>query len=295
MSVLVASWIMVMLAAFGLAYARDVIGESRSVGLEVDRHQLRALARSGIELTRVTLATVPPTQRARLSRAGADNPLAGPHDCGPGRFAVGQTLELDALACWAPGVGDEASRLPVAIADSASLSLLPGMTAAGCEVIGRARRQAAELRLPPFEALPLDEASLACARRYLSRHASAVNVNTAPAAVLRAVGLPDNAIDKLLDWRDGPDRMAGTSDDRTFDGLEHQQPGIKACALNSEEAAVLAYLHGTGRLTVESRFYRVAARGWAEGHAGICEVGAILEVVDPGPARIVEWTERWLN
>ena len=155
---------------------------------------------------------------------------------------------------------------------------------------------AGDYRLPPFELLPhLDEASLESARRFLSRYGDAVNVNTAPAEVLRAMGLPRSAVDKLLDWRAGRDQTLGTADDQRFEDLEGHDKGIRACSLNSEEAAVLALLRGSGRLTVESRYFHLAARAWGEGHDGICEIRVVLERPDRDPVRIVEWTENWLN
>jgi len=272
MSVVVVSWVLVLLAVFGVNYARDVIGESRLVQLEVERHQLRAWARSGIELARLTLEQTPAIDCAALGYDGPENPFAFPLACGQGRFAVGETLELAGDQYWLPGIGDEAALLPVALLDSLTLVALPGMTSHGIQVILMAKETAGDHRLPPFELLPhLDEASLESARLFLSRYGDAVNVNTAPAEVLQAMGLPRSAVDKLLGWR------AGT------------------CSLNSEEAAVLALLGGSGRLTVESRYFHLAARAWGEGHDGVCEIRVVLERPDRDPVRIIEWTENWLN
>jgi hypothetical protein len=181
------------------------------------------------------------------------------------------------------------------VADSIALSLVPGMTAEGVATILMARRTAGERRLPPFEMLGLDESSLDAARSHLSRYGDAVNVNTASAEVLRAVGLPASAVDKLLTWRTGRDRVLGSSDDRRFGGLKSDERDLRECRLNSEEAAILAYLASSGRLTVASRYYSLASYGWGDGLAGICEVRAVLEKPEDAPVRIVEWSEHWLN
>ena len=59
MSVVIVTWVLVLLSVFSLNYTTDALSESRSVAYELERHQLRALARSGVELTMVTLAETP--------------------------------------------------------------------------------------------------------------------------------------------------------------------------------------------------------------------------------------------
>ncbi|MCX5703347.1 MAG: type II secretion system protein GspK, partial [Candidatus Omnitrophica bacterium] len=44
-----------------------------------------------------------------------------------------------------------------------------------------------------------------------------VNINTASASVLGALGLNDDIVDKLLSYRSGEDRTLGTADDNVFD------------------------------------------------------------------------------
>ncbi len=296
MSVVVVSWILVLLAVFGVNYSHDVIGESRLIRLEVEHHQLRAWARSGVELARITLENTTRVDCAALGYSGPDNLFAFPLTCGQGRFAVGESFAVGGEVHWMPGIRDEAGRLPMALVDSTALAILPGMSFNGINVILQAKEAAGVNRLPPFELLAdLDDASGECAKRFLSRYGNAVNVNTASPEVLLAVGLPSRAVYKLLDWRSGPDQIPGTSDDRRFQSLENDDEGIRSSALNSEEAAVLAFLLGAGRLTVESRFFHLVSRGWGEGYHGICEIRVVLEKLDNGTPRVVEWTENWLN
>jgi hypothetical protein len=294
-SVVVVGWILVLLGAFGLNHARDVRHEAGAVGVQIQRTQLRAWARSGVELARSTLADRTALECAILVGPGPENPLARAQVCGEGRFCVGARRDADDGTGWAPGLGDEAARLPMAGADSVALGMLPGITGAGVARLLDARAAAGASRLPPFALLGLDEPSLACARQYLTRYGQAVNVNTAGPEVLRAVGLPASAVDKLLERRRGRDGVDGTADDRLFPDLDSAGPALRECGLGSAEGAVLAYLVSAGRLAADSRYYQVAARGWAAGRDGICELRVILEKPDRDPVRVVEWSENWLD
>ena len=296
MTVVVVSWILVLLAVFGVNYSHDVIAESRLIQLEVEQHQLRAWATSGVELARVTLRDTPRIECATLGFSGPENIFAFPLTCRQGRFAVGEAIAIDNQEHWLPGVGDEAGKLPMALVDSTALATLPGMTSYGRAVLLDAREAAGTNRLPPFELLAdLDEASCESANRFLSRYGNAVNVNTASEEVLVAVGLPPRAVYKLLGWRSGDDQIPGNSDDRLFHSLGNDDEGIRSSALNSEEAAVLAFLIGGKRLTVEARFFHLVSRGWGEGYKGICEIRVVLEKQQYGAPKILEWTETWLN
>ncbi len=296
MTVVVASWVLLLLAAFGVSYAHDVIGEARLVQLECERHQLRAWARSGIELTRATLEATPAGECADLGRDNLQNPLAVPLTCGAGQFAIGHPRPTAGSDQWLPGLGDEASRLPVSLADSLSLATLPGMTPHGIKVLLQAKTTADGRRLPPFAMLAdLDDQSRESAGRFLSRYGSAVNINTASREVLLAVGLPGRAVARMLTWRAGTDRIPGNADDQRFLDVGGDSALIRACGLNSEEAAVLALLAGTGRLTVASRYFGFVSRSWGENQRGICEIRVVIEKPERGPLKIMEWTESWLN
>ncbi len=295
MSVVIVAWILVLVGAFGLNHARDVVLDSRTVRDEVSRHQLRAWARSGVSLARFELASVTPDLRYRLVLPGADNPLEGTRACGEGRFVVGSTGGFAGRDIWLPGLADEAARLPVAVADSAALDLLPGMTSVGIARILQARRTAGDAPVPPFETMPLDDESLTCARRYLTRFGRTVNLNTASAEVLRALGLPTTAVGKLMHVRNGRDGVPGTADDRMFSSLDSATGELRECRLNSEEAAILAFLTSAGRLTTTSDIYSVAARGWAEGHDGVCEIRAVLAAPPGEQINLLAWTENWLE
>lgn len=295
MSVVVVSWILVLLATFGAHHALDVVSETHALRTEVERHRIRACARSGIELAARRLEATPSQERSRLAHPGPADPLAAIHSLDEGRFMVGTVRGESGQEIWSPGIEGTGARLPVAAADSTSLSLLPGMSDTAITTLLDARRTAGGRRIAPFDLLPLDGEARAGARVHLSRFGSAVDLNAAPERVLLAVGLPRGAVDALLAWRDGPDRTGGTEDDRIWSSLDELAAPGRRTSLNAEEAAVLAYLRANRRVAVHSDFFRVRARGWVEGGHGLCEIEAVLEAPERGPVRVVEWTERWLR
>lgn len=297
MSVIVVSWILVLLSVFGVTYSHEVRGEAELVELGVERQQLRAWSRSGVQLALAELDRVTRDPDSHGDWVAETKPrLAGTHQLGDGRFAVGEMAEVGGTGIWLPGLMDESGRLPAALADSTALARLPGMTPGGVHRLLRARRRSGAGRFPPIELISgLDEGSRRSAEQYLTRFGEAVNVNTAPLAVLVAAGLTERAAQRMIDWRDGSDRVAGTKDDQHFVNLESSDPGVAACRFNSEEAALLAYLVGGGHLTVGSRYFRLTSRAWGPRTRGICETRAVLEVPEEGAAQVIEWNENWLH
>lgn len=293
MTVVVVSWILVLLAVFGFNQTRDVIAESRAVDRGIERHRVRACARSGVEFARQVLENTPPEARRRLTRSDAENPLAGIHACGSGRFVVG-VHRFDGWAeTWTCGLQDEGARLPVTIADAAGLARLRGLSDSATNAILDAVETAGANRMAPLEALGLDGPSLASATMYLSRYGTTVNVNTASKEVLRAVGVPRRAAEHFLAWRAGPDRIEGTADDRELGQVDELfEPGHE-CRLSRDEAVTISYLQATGRLSTHSDHFRLIARGWIPGEHAICEIEVVLELRDDAPPRIAELTEHW--
>jgi hypothetical protein len=296
MSVVIVSWILILLSLFGVTYAHDVRGESQLVRLEIERLQLRAWARSGFELARTKLEVTEDKALYLLSATDPENPFLAPLACGRGWTAVGNSPGGGRKGDWSPGLADELSRIPVAIADSTTLALLPGMSREGIEAVLKARATSDGKRVPPFAQLPgMDEQSLASCQRYLSRYGEAVNLNSASAEVLIALGLSKGAVNKLLRWRAGRDKVHGTFDDRHFLALDETDLGIASVVLNSEEAAILAYLASSGRLVLSTEYYSLLARGWGDGYHGLCQIHAVLQKTEMGAIEILEWSESWLN
>jgi hypothetical protein len=296
MSVIIVSWILILLSLFGVTYAHDIRGESQLVRLSAERQQLQAWARSGVAMARARLEVTPGKALYLLGAVDPENPFLEPLACGRGWFAVGHDPSGTGSGEWSPGLADEQGRIPVALADSTTLALLPGMTREGINAVLAAREKAGRTRVPPFAQLPgMDASSLASCSRYLSRYGEAVNLNAATAEVLVALGLTESAVTKLLRWRAGKDKVHGTFDDRMYEALAETDLGIASIVLNSEEAAILAYLASSGRLVLHSQYYSLSARGWAEGYHGICQIHAVMKRTEMGAVEIQEWTESWLN
>lgn len=65
----------------------------------------------------------------------------------------------------------------------------------------------------------MDEKIFEKIKNYLTIYGDGkVNVNTAPRAVLLALGLSENITDKIILFRQGEDRISATADDNVFDG-----------------------------------------------------------------------------
>ena len=292
MSVVVVTWILVLLALFGANQTHDAIVDADAVRHGIERHRVRACARSALEYASQVLASTPRDSRHRLAHAGSHNPLTGIHRCGEGSFAIGVRHGRGDDEVWTTGIEGTGARLPIAIADSAGLASLPGMSDHGVRTLLGARRTANGRRVAPFDTLPLDPPSRSCVATYVTRHGGAVDLNTASAPVLRALGVPRGAVDAILEWRAGADHVTGTEDDRAWSSLDELTRG-ESCRLNAEEAAALAWLRAADRVTVHSDFFRVHARGWIGEGRGICEIEAVLEITDGGSVHVVERAEHW--
>jgi len=87
-----------------------------------------------------------------------------------------------------------------------------------------------------------------------------INLNTAPKEILAALGLSKDHAQDIIDYRNGPDAEAATSDDVPIQDvveLQSKQAEIfKSGTLSSEDITTISGLI-TARITVTSDFYRV--------------------------------------
>lgn len=85
-----------------------------------------------------------------------------------------------------------------------------------------------------------------------------VNVNTAPYEVLYALGLSDEAAQKLIQVRSGQDGQNATEDDfifrKTYDIAAEVKLRLK---LTPEEFKMIDYLNRAKKIKVDSRFFRI--------------------------------------
>lgn len=88
-----------------------------------------------------------------------------------------------------------------------------------------------------------------------------VNFNTAPHAVLMALGLTDMHAKKVIDFRRGADGKAGTSDDEVFQDIGQITPLISAGGqFSGEEYKEISNAISRGWLTVSTQAFRVHAK-----------------------------------
>ncbi len=117
-----------------------------------------------------------------------------------------------------------------------------------------------------------------------------VNINTAPAAVLWAMGLEDVVVEKFLAVRRGKDGVEATRDDhvflRTFDVAAEVNEAIK---LEPQEKRALDVLNLQGRLTTQSHYFNVIIEGHLERSNFFKKVRAIIAAREN---RIIYWKEK---
>ena len=89
-----------------------------------------------------------------------------------------------------------------------------------------------------------------------------VNLNTAPREVLKALGMGEGLVNKLLYFRRGLDDIRGTGDGQSFTGLGSAEQQLNAFdALTPQEAAQLTNLIAQNRLKVTSGVFRIHSTG----------------------------------
>ena len=85
-----------------------------------------------------------------------------------------------------------------------------------------------------------------------------VNINTAPPPVLAALGLEESLVDRIVDYRRGPDQLEGTEDDGVFANpaeIESSLAGDEA--FPGEEYMRLRHLIQVQQLAVKSEGFRL--------------------------------------
>ncbi len=116
-----------------------------------------------------------------------------------------------------------------------------------------------------------------------------ININTASAEVLYALGLDDSLIDKVLEVRQGKDRLEATEDDhiflKTFDVATEINSVIK---LLPEEVRAIDTLNQKEFLTTVSNYFSLNAKAQLAHNLFVKSVHA---VISPRENRIVYWQE----
>ncbi|MBI3615755.1 MAG: general secretion pathway protein GspK [Candidatus Omnitrophica bacterium] len=117
-----------------------------------------------------------------------------------------------------------------------------------------------------------------------------VNLNTAPKPVLKALGTSDALMDRVVEYRKGPDGSSGTEDDRIFTSVAAFPSELShAIGLTDELLAEASASSNSGLFTVGSELFRLVGYGRLVSRPGIQR--QIRCVVELATGRVLEWHE----
>ncbi|MBU1044996.1 MAG: general secretion pathway protein GspK [Candidatus Omnitrophica bacterium] len=105
-----------------------------------------------------------------------------------------------------------------------------------------------------------------------------VNINTASRNVLKALGLSDKLIDKILVYRCGQDEIAANGDDAVFENISSVVAKLSQSeAVSASEVAQLSNLTASGRLTVFSNIFLIQSQANLKNKQDICQIKCFFE------------------
>lgn len=120
-----------------------------------------------------------------------------------------------------------------------------------------------------------------------------VNINTASREVLIFLGLDNELVDKILNYRMGSDGTQGTSDDGVFkDNGSIVRTLFEYEILNTNEISKLTNLVAKGFLGVQSKYFRVISSGMSSPNTFFKhKIRAVLEFNQNDETKIKSWNE----
>lgn len=117
-----------------------------------------------------------------------------------------------------------------------------------------------------------------------------INVNTAPVEVLRAAGLPKRFAVAVVTFRQGPDTMAGSKDDRVYEDLTDLEAVVELIGgLDEREKQLFERSLAEGRLKTQSDVFSLQIETKRRGSR---EKLAVFAVVDRTTG-ILSWKESY--
>lgn len=120
-----------------------------------------------------------------------------------------------------------------------------------------------------------------------------VNINTASLEVLHTLGLEDDLIEKIDEFRQGLDQHWGTEDDGVF-----KEEGSIARTLfeyeplNAQDVSKLVNLVSKGLLGVQSKFFMIPVSGLPSGTHETFKLEGIVEHLEGDEIKIHKWVEQ---
>ena len=268
-------WVLAILVLLGVGLGFATSLDQRLVGYQRDRLMALYLAKAGYLRAVVELERDPTPQVDCLLDPWAHNPQAFQEaTLGQGSFTVSYRLPGEAgSAGIVYGVVDEDRKVNINTAPKAVLARLPVMTEEIADAIvgwRRDKRGLRELRERSFEVLEelllvegMSDEIFQALDPFITIYTDGkVNLNTAPREVLKALGMGESLINKLLGFRRGLDGIRGTADDQCFASVGSAPQQLDAFnALAPQEAAELTNLITQNRLKVTSSFFRIHSSG----------------------------------
>jgi len=272
-------WILSFLVLLGLGLAYTTSLDQRLVGYQRDRLMALYLAKGGYYRALAELEQDPTPQVDSYLDPWSHNPDAFQEAAlGQGSFTVSYPLPgEDGSEGVVYGVVDEDRKVNINTASQAVLLRLPGMTdeIADSVLDWRAEHRGlgeslGKVKDRPFKVLEellllegmTDEVFQALQPFITIYTDGKVNLNTAPQKVLKALGMGEGLVNKVLRFRRGLDDILGTEDDQSFTGLGSAGQQLNAFdALTPQEVAQLTNLITQNRLKVTSGFFKIHSRG----------------------------------
>ena len=114
---------------------------------------------------------------------------------------------------------------------------------------------------------------------YITIHGSGrVNINTAVAPTLYALGLSDSVVNKILIYRSGEDKVIASSDDRAFSSDNSIVAQLsQVYSMSPSEVAELSNIVAEGRTTVFSHTFLIRSIAVLDKRAGKCKIECVME------------------
>ena len=272
-------WILAFLVLLSLGLGSTTSLDQRLVSYQRDRLMALYLAKAGYFRALVELEQDPTPQVDSYLDPWAYNLEAFQRaTLGEGSFTVSYLLPgEDGSEGVVYGVVDEDRKVNLNTASQAVLLRLPGMTDEMADSVLDWRAEdrglgerLGEVKDRPFEVLEelllvegMTDEVFQALRPFITVYTDGkVNLNTARREVLKALGMGEGLVNKLLPFRRGLDDILGTEDDQSFTGLGSAGQQLNAFdSLTPQEAAQLTNLITQNRLKVTSGFFKIHSRG----------------------------------
>ncbi|MFH1892344.1 MAG: hypothetical protein ABIK83_06630 [Candidatus Zixiibacteriota bacterium] len=203
-------------------------------------------------------------------------------------------IGYDQIRCI-PGVSD---RQAAAIADWLDSDHQPGEGGAESEsyrILGR-KHDVKNAFLESMEELLLIDGAASINLGELSSSVTvygdgALNINTCSEGALRITGFSDSFARGLVAGRDGPDLLAGTADDLTFNANNLAVQLSHVMAVNALDRNVIRRLMNAGRVSFRSDCLRFRVQVGAGGSGPQTSIQTVVTIDDCGDLQILYWRE----